>query len=177
MSTTRPWPQAAPLATARLYLEPLRVSHAGEAAAVFDDVRLHRWTGGRPRTREELEATYRRRSVGCSPDGRRGWLNWMLRRRSDQRLLGTVQATLSRTGPSATVAELAWVIATDHQRHGYAREAATGVVAWLRARGIVELRAHIHPCHDASQAVARALGLRPTDVVADGEVLWRAVVG
>lgn len=94
MSNTTTWPTATPVMTSRLQLEPLRVEHAPEAVSVFDDVRLHKWTGGTPCTFEELEAKYQRQSAGQSPDGRHGWLNWMLRRLADGQLVGTVQATL-----------------------------------------------------------------------------------
>ncbi len=45
------------------------------------------------------------------------------------------------------------------------------MVAWLREQraGIV---AHIHPDHQASAAVARAVGLAPTSTLEDGELRW-----
>ncbi|MEW2619818.1 GNAT family N-acetyltransferase [Streptomyces sp. NPDC048106] len=176
------WPSATPVGTARLRLEPLRAGHAPEAFALFDDVRLHRWTGGAPDTLEQLDARYRRQSAGHSPDGRHGWLNWMLRRLTDGRLVGTVQATLSRPDPvpatrrdpgaGAAEAELAWVIGVAHQGEGYGREGALAMAAWLRAHGVDRLTAHIHPGHEASMGIARALDLRATDRSTDGEVLW-----
>lgn len=155
----------------RLRLEPLRVEHAAEAVTILDDPSLHKWTGGAPCTLGELEAKYRRQSAGRSPDGEQGWLNWILRRLSDEHVIGTVQATLSRLD-AGFGAELAWVIGSDHQRNGYAREAATAMVEWLRAHGVVDLTAHIHPHHEASQGVARVIGLTATNAVTDGEVLW-----
>ncbi|MFH8338282.1 GNAT family N-acetyltransferase [Streptomyces sp. AM6-12] len=165
-------PTATPLDTPRLRLEPLRVAHAAEAVRVFDDVRLHTWTGGAPATLAELEARYRRQSAGHSPDGSQGWLNWMLRRRADGRLVGTVQATLQASDGDHTEAELAWVIGVGHQGEGYGQEGALAMAAWLRARGADRLTAHIHPGHEASKGIARSLGLRPTDRSTDGEVLW-----
>ncbi len=47
------------------------------------------------------------------------------------------------------------------------------MIAWLREAGAAELIAIIHPRHEASMALARGLGLRPTDVVVDGEIRWR----
>jgi len=172
-----PWPVAAPAESARLCLEPLTVDHAPEAVTVFADPRLHTWTGGQPASLDELRARYRRQSAGQSPDGRHGWLNWMLRRTSDHRLVGTVQATLTRTTPETVEvqryeAELAWVIGPDHQGVGYGREAARAMLQWLRAHGVDEVTAHIRPGHQASIGIARALGLRPTSTLVDGEVRW-----
>ncbi|MER8061767.1 MULTISPECIES: GNAT family N-acetyltransferase [unclassified Streptomyces] len=166
------WPHATPVDTPRLRLEPLRVAHAAEAVAFLDDVRLHTWTGGTPAPLAELAARYRRQCAGHSPDGRYGWLNWMLRRRADGLLVGTVQATLSRPDEGGTEAELAWVIGVDHQGAGYGREGARTMAGRLGAHGVNRLIAHIHPGHEASTGVARALGLRPTDRTLDGEIRW-----
>ncbi|MEW2128964.1 GNAT family N-acetyltransferase [Streptomyces sp. NPDC005435] len=167
-----PWPTPTPLATPRLHLEPLRVGHAREAFVFLDDTRLHTWTGGAPDTLPELEARYARQVVGESPDGARGWLNWLLRRRADGRLVGTVQATLSRTPGGGTEGMVAWVTGAAYQGEGYAREGARAMAGWLRAEGVSPLVAYVRPGHQASMAVARGLGLSPSDVVVDGEVRW-----
>ncbi|MFD3344189.1 GNAT family N-acetyltransferase [Streptomyces anthocyanicus] len=172
MSETYSWPVAAPLRGARLRLEPLTVAHAREAVDFLDDVRLHRWIGGSPPTREELRRRYRRQAVGHSPDGRQGWLNWMLRRHTDGQLVGTVQATLHRTGPDRVEAELAWVVGHDFQGEGYGKEAAAVLAQWLRERGVARFVAHVHPDHRASAGIARSLGMEPSEEVHDDEELW-----
>jgi RimJ/RimL family protein N-acetyltransferase len=160
------WPRAAPLRTQRLELEPLRIEHAAELAALLDDPELHGFIGGRPETLPEVTARLRRQVVGASPDGRQGWLNWLLRG-PDGAAVGTVQATVE--GPTA---ELAWVVATAHQGQGYASEAAIAVRDWLRTQGIEQFTAHIHPDHAASASVARRLGLVAGAARQDGEVRW-----
>ena len=110
--------------------------------------------------------------VGRSTDGSQRWLNWVVRRRADERAVGTVQATISQEA-DALVAEVAWVIASPVQGNGYGREAATTMVAWLRGHGVERVLAHVHPEHLASQSVARAIGLTATVTVGDGEVRWR----
>ena len=91
----------------------------------------------------------------------------MLRLRGTGQLVGTVQATVTEDA-----AELAWVVAADQQGKGFAREAAAAMTAWLRQHGVRRFIAHIHPDHEASIQVARALGLSPTDVRVDGEIRW-----
>ena len=56
--------------------------------------------------------------------------------------------------------------------HGLATEAATAMVAWRRSQNVPHVVADIHPGHLASQAVARYVGLHPTDVWVDGEQRW-----
>jgi len=134
---------------------------------MFDDGRLHGFTGGRPATERELRDRYTRQVGGHSPDGSETWLNWMLRRRDTGELVGTVQATVT-----GVAAELAWVVAVPHQRSGYAREATIAVRDLLPDAGVSRFTACIHPDHTASAGVARALGLSPTDTVVDGEIRW-----
>ena len=186
------WPVATVIETERLRLEPLRVDHAMELAAVLDDERLHQFIGGRPATEAELRSRYASLVAGWSPDGSQGWLNWVVRERGAGTgsvagaglgsavgtgvgagvgvAVGTVQATLWFEGKLA--AEIAWVIATRYQGRGYAKEAAAAMIAWLGQQGVRAFIAHIHRDHAASSGVARYLGLRPTEVVEDGEVRW-----
>lgn len=172
--STSTWPSspspdlaAEPVPTARLQLEPLRISHAAEAARAFADERLHTFTGGSPADEAALRDRYVRQLRGPSPDGSATWLNWMVRRRDTLELVGTVQATVT-----AEAADLAWVVSVPHQGSGFAREAAGAMTGWLRERGVQHFTAHVHPDHAASSAVARSLGLSPTDVVVDGEIRW-----
>jgi RimJ/RimL family protein N-acetyltransferase len=171
MSPSAPWPAPTPIETRRLVLEPLRIEHAEEMAAVLDDRALYEFTGGEPPRLAELRARYVRQVAGHSPDGAQGWLNWVMRHRSQRVLVGSVQATLtSENGQMA--AAIAWTVGIAHQRRGYATEAATPMVQWLRRQGVVTLVAHVRPGHDASIGVARRLGLVATGLIVDGETEW-----
>ena len=165
------WPAAEPIETVRLTLEPLRVGHAGEMVRILGDSELYEYTGGKPPSLEELRARYAMQAVGRSPDGRRGWLNWIARERAAGAAIGTVQATLDRTGRRLS-GEIAWIVGVAHQRRGYATEAAGAMVEWLKTQGVQTITAHIHPDHRASMSVARHLGLTPTDIVEGGETRW-----
>jgi RimJ/RimL family protein N-acetyltransferase len=96
----------------------------------------------------------------------------MLRRLSDGQLVGYVQATLHRPADGRLTAEVAWVIGSAYQGNGYGREGALAMTSWLREQGVDTLIADIHPEHEASAAIARALGLTATDTVVDGEIRW-----
>ncbi|MFZ3555262.1 GNAT family N-acetyltransferase [Streptomyces sp. BH055] len=163
--TTTPSPST--FTTDRLAVLPLRVQHAEEMAEVLADPALHTFIGGAPDTVEELRARYRRMLAG-SPDPGVAWLNWVVQLRGEERLVGTVQATVG-----GGVAEIAWVVGAPWQGRGIATEAARALVAWLGERGVGTFVAHIHPEHHASAAVATACGLTPTDEWHDGEVTWR----
>lgn len=157
------------LVSARVALEPLTPEHADELAPLLDDASLHRFIGGQPADVLELRARFERQARGWSPDRTQRWLNWVVRVRDTGEAVGTAQATVTEG-----VAELAWVVGSAHQRQGFAKEAAGLVASWLREHGVGRLRAHIHPDHLASIAVARSIGLRPTQVIVDGEVRWES---
>ncbi|MDQ2749029.1 MAG: GNAT family N-acetyltransferase [Actinomycetota bacterium] len=168
----RDWTKAPALEGERLVLEPLRVGHADEMAAVLDDPALHRFIGGEPATPVQLRTRYASQVAGRSADGTERWLNWVARTAASGTALGYVQATVTEQDAQLR-ADVAWVIAVPHQGHSYAREASTLMVDWLREQGVAVITAHVHPDHDASMSVARGLGLRPTDTVVDGEVRWQ----
>jgi RimJ/RimL family protein N-acetyltransferase len=168
------WPPAPPLETERVSLEPLRVAHADEMAALLDDERLHRFIGGQPRTLEDLRDRYRQQVTGWSVSASDRWLNWVVRERAGGAAVGGMQATL-RVEAREVVAELAWILGTAFQGRGYAREAAAAMIAWLRDEGADRLFADIDPGHEASQRVARSLGLtRSGEPGEEGSERWIA---
>jgi RimJ/RimL family protein N-acetyltransferase len=151
--------------TERLAMLPLEVRYAEEMAGVLAAPELYAFTGGEPPTIEALAARYERQIKGPDRPGEY-WLNWVLQQ-SDT-LVGFVQATVTDDE-----AEIAWVIGTAWQGHGYAKEAAVGLVTWLEAHGVRRIVAHVHPDHAASAAVTAAAGLTHTEVVQDGEFRWQ----
>jgi RimJ/RimL family protein N-acetyltransferase len=150
--------------TERLALLPLQVEYAEEMAGVLAAPELYAFTGGEPPTAVGLAERYERQIKGPDRPGEY-WLNWILQ---DDALVGYVQATVTDDE-----AEIAWVVGTPWQGHGYAKEAAVGLVTWLAAHGVRRIVAHVHPDHAASAAVTAAAGLTRTEVVQDGEYRWQ----
>ncbi len=148
---------------------------------VLSDPRLYAFTGGTPPTTDELRARYERWLAG-SPDPSETWLNWIISLRArppanqPPTVVGTVQATITRNGDHPAEAEIAWIVGTPWQGQGLATEAAQALVHWLQSQATATIgiiKAHIHPSHHASAAVARAVGLAPTDHWHDGERRWQ----
>jgi RimJ/RimL family protein N-acetyltransferase len=151
------------IATRRLELQPLAADDADDLAALLDDPLVSEWLGAEDAggLRDRFAGWVGRRSA----DGSEEWLNWVARRRVDGRATGWVQATVRRDR-----AEVAYATLPARRRRGYTAEAVAAVVAWLGAR-VVE--AHVAEENLGSAAVAKAAGLRRTDEVDDGEVVWR----
>jgi RimJ/RimL family protein N-acetyltransferase len=164
------------LQTSRLALEPLRVDHAEEMAPLLADAELYAFTGGTPPTLSELRVRYAGQVTGRSPDGLERWLNWIVRHREDGRAAGFVQAAISEDPPPVT-AVLAWVLGLHFQGHGYAREAAEALAAWLGSVGVARLVAYIDDANEPSMGVARSLGMAATDARVDSEVVWVRITG
>lgn len=160
---------AASIETPRLRLEPLRPADIDELFLLLDDASLHTYIGGEPMTHSELERWVAFVAQGRSPSWAETWCNWTIRLRDEGAAVGTAQATIVDHEAS-----VAWVIGSAWQGRGFAKEAASAVATWLRAHDVPRLRANIHSDHVASNAVARSLGLAPTDQRDDGEVVWRS---
>jgi len=156
-----------------LSLRPLRVDDAEAMAAVLADPDLYTYTGGTPPGEEELRQRYAILARGRSEDGAEDWANWIVVLEPEGRPVGYVQATIPVDGGPT---QIAWLIGTPWQGRGLAKEAAGLLKGELRDRGVRRLVADVHPEHTASQRVAQAIGLAPTDEVVDGEVRWAGSV-
>jgi RimJ/RimL family protein N-acetyltransferase len=152
-------------------LEPLRVAHAKVMARALGDPRLYEYTGGTPPTADELRSRYERQVRGRSPDGGERWFNWVVKERPAGQAVGYVQATVHR-GRAGLYAEVAWVIGVPYQGRGLAKSAAELMAQWLYRQGVRRLKAHVHPEHFASGAVAAHLGLSPQGRLQGGEAVW-----
>jgi RimJ/RimL family protein N-acetyltransferase len=160
--------EAEKITAERLDLIPLTPDHAAEMADVLADPGLYTFIGGEPPTVEALRARYERMLAGPE-NHEESWCNWVLSLRGEEKLVGTVQATVT---PEAT--EIAWVVGIPWQHRGFASEAARALVDWLRIeRHVQTVIAHIHPDHQGSARVAASAGLFPTERSQDGEIEWR----
>jgi RimJ/RimL family protein N-acetyltransferase len=166
-----PWLRTAHLDTSRLCLEPLEPRHATEMVPVLAAPELYTFTGGEPPTDSDLHARYQRQSVGHSPTGDAGWLNWIIRAKETGTAIGYVQATLT-VDDDGPVADIAWLVTPSEQNQGFATEASRTILAWLLDHHVTRIRAVIQPDHNASARIAQRLGLTPTSVVVEDEVLW-----
>jgi RimJ/RimL family protein N-acetyltransferase len=144
---------------------PVIADDAGELTEVFGDQRLYVFLASHPTTTRELRDQFARLAAARLADQEgTAQRNWTVRRRSDGRAVGMLQAAFSDQGRAA---EVAWAVGVPWQGQGIASEAARAVVGWLERRGVATITAHIHPDHDASATVATRAGLQST-----GDYRW-----
>jgi len=136
---------------------------------ILADETLYQFTGGEPpQSVIAVEQWFAALESQLSPDGSERWLTWLVQLVDSSTLIGYVQATVkSRT------TDIAWLIGGDWQGQGYASEAAADLMAWISNHQITEVAANIHPDNKASQRIAEKLGLHPTGMAIDGELIWR----
>jgi RimJ/RimL family protein N-acetyltransferase len=128
-----PAPTEERLLTPRLELLPVIADAAEELTEVFGDERLYMFLASHPTTTQELRAQFARLAAGRLADSEgTAQRNWTVRRRSDGRVVGMLQAAFSDRGRAA---EIAWVVGVPWQGQGIASEAAQAVVGWLERRG------------------------------------------
>ena len=157
-----------PIETERLSLRPMKPADAEDLFAIMRDPAIGAALHEPPP--ESVAAVRARieewiRGPGSEADER--WLNWIARTDG-----GLPVAHLAAT-IHGRVAWLAWVVGVERQRRGYATEAARAVMDRLATNGIRTFAASIRDGHEASEGVARHLGLRVTDEVVAGERVWR----
>src|SRR4051812_44824605 len=122
-----PGSDALTLRTTRLDLIPITSALAPEMFQVLGDPGLYEYMNSSPPANvatlfRQFEIWEGRRS----PDRSELWLNWALRLKSNNLLMGHVQA-----GVFADHADIAWILGVRWQHLGYATEAANAVVDLL----------------------------------------------
>lgn len=162
------------MGAASLWLRPLTVDDADVMSSVLSDPSLYEFNGGEPATRAELTRRYAVQTRGHSPDASQRWVNLVVvlgvvSQPAANQPIGYVQATIPVNGDAT---EVAWVIGTPWQGHGYATRAARLLLADLAQQGIGSVVAHIHPSHTASRRIATHLGMAPTTIIVEGETRW-----
>lgn len=111
----------------RVTLEPQTVAHADEMFMVLADPAIYEFENAPPQSIVSLRARFSRLEVGRSSDGRELWLNWVIRSKEIQKLIGYVQATVRGDGDAA----IAYELASAFWGCGLAREAVQAMLGEL----------------------------------------------
>lgn len=144
------------LETTRLRLRPHRPGDLDDAAALWADPVITRYTSGRAFTREEVWARLLRYA------GHWEWLGygfWVMEEKETGAYAGEVGfADFQREmQPRLTVPEAGWILAPRLHGQGYASEALHAALAWADER-FAETACLIHPENAASIRLAEAQG-------------------
>ena len=151
-----------PLHTERLVVRELTADDVEALAAVFADPAVLWWEPA-PYTREQtqrwLDATLRRyRDDGCA--------EYAVVIESTGDLIGDC-GPVYRDIEGERLPELGWDLRSDMWGHGYATEAARGVLTHAAGLGLRRLFSLIVPDNERSRGVARRLGM-----TVERQVVW-----
>jgi len=144
------------LSTNRLELEQLSGSHAPQLFDLLQSSELYNYISDFPPSDiEALVVRYERLSLGVSPNGEERWLNWAIKLRNNSVYIGYVQATVLNTG----FATIAYLIASDYWRQGYAKEATAKMIEYLKGTyNLLGLQATVDPENIPSIKLLTSLG-------------------
>ena len=145
------------IVTERLTLEPQIAAHADEMFRVLADPAIYEHENEPPPSVEWLRERYRKLESRRSPDGRQGWLNWVLRL-SPSEPIGYVQATVDEDGRAL----IAYELASRYWSRGLAQEAVRAMIAELeRSHGVGRLAAVLKASNGRSRRLLERLGFVP----------------
>lgn len=167
------------LQTARLVLEPLEPRHSEAMLHVMADRETYRYQSGEPLAFASREALRTRIEHQCRGprDREERWWNWAIFARengvaaSPARALGSVEISLVERGARALIA---YVLASDAWGNGFAFEASSAAIAYVRSAARVEsIDAYVDPRNARSVKLVERLGfafvaLLPNNDIIDG---------
>ena len=148
------------LETERLVLRPLVPADLDDVVGYQSDAETLRFMLWPVRTRDESAEHLARRSTMTTLAADDDSLVLAVETQSRPgRVIGEVNLRL--TSAEHRQAEIGWIIAPEHQGFGYAREAATRLLALcFDELGIHRVHAELDPRNEASVALCRRLGMR-----------------
>ncbi len=148
------------LETNRLGLEPLRREHAEQLFAALSDQRIYLFIPPKPpASLQMLEARYQKLETRQSPSGDEAWLNWAIYLKAQDKYIGTVQTTVREN----LTAQIAYELAPDYWRQGYATEACLRIIEYLFADyHLTEIFAEVDTRNAASWRLLEKLGFERT---------------
>ncbi len=159
----------APLASARLALEPLTAAHAEALFGPLQHAAIYAWISSQPPSSlAALRDRWASVEGRLSPEWDEAWLNWAVRRAGDGAFVGRVDVSVS-AGDVAT--NVGYVLFPAHWGAGYATEAVRAVVAHLEGCGVRELRATVTVGNEASCRVLERCGFRRTGILRENDTV------
>ncbi|MES2957956.1 MAG: GNAT family N-acetyltransferase [Pseudomonadota bacterium] len=146
------------IGSSRLTLEPQRAAHAEAMFEVLSDPAIYEHENAPPESLQWLRERFERLETRCSGDGSEQWLNWVLRERASDQLIGYVQATVDADG----CAFVAYELGSAHWHRGLGSEAVAALIDELHtAFGVRTVLAVFKRSNQRSRRLLEGLGFAP----------------
>ena len=150
----------------RVDLEPLRPEHASAMfEGLADPAGYVFLPDDPPRSIEDLQSRIDRQVIGRSPDGAETWLNWVIRDRENNALVGYTQATIRDRS-----ADIGYHVFPTYWRQGLATIALRATLSVLFATtSIEEVHAFVDTRNMASVALLKKLGFDCLRIIVEAD--------
>jgi [ribosomal protein S5]-alanine N-acetyltransferase len=143
--------------TARLTLRPFTTDDAAFIVELLNSPGWHRWIGDRKvRTIDDAQTYLRNGPI--KQQAEHGYALWAIDRRDDGTTVGMCGLVRREGLPDA---DIGYALLPQHERQGYAREAALATLAFaFDSAGLQSVLAITHPDNAASSRLLESIGLR-----------------
>jgi RimJ/RimL family protein N-acetyltransferase len=165
--------------TERLILRGMAKADFPAFAAIWQEPEVVRFIGGKPRPQSESWGVFLKVAGNWAVEG---FGQWAITRRDDGAFLGQTGFFTGMRGIGEdfdAAPEAGWVLTAAAHGKGYGREAVTAAHRWFDAQEFGGIsHAMIEVGHEASFAIARALGYQPmreSEDLGDPVMLMRRV--
>jgi [ribosomal protein S5]-alanine N-acetyltransferase len=149
--------------TNRLIIEPLRASHAQEMFVLLKDIELYKYIPTKPPASiTSLRNRYRKLETRVSPDQSELWLNWVLKLKTDNILIGRVEATVSLNNTFS----IAYELSSKYWGQGLAFESCQKIIEILCVKyDIIKVIANVDTRNFNSIKLLKKLGFKIVEVI------------
>lgn len=152
--------------TERLLIEPVQQHHAAHMIDILSHPDLYLYIPFDPPDLEKLTARYARWEPRISPDENEIWLNWVIRLRENNELIGDLQAGYKED----KIAYIAYLLGGEHQNRGYAYESVSALIAFLfKDIGITAIQSYIDTRNAKSIKLVQKLRFEQIDFIPNAD--------
>ena len=156
-----------PIATERLVIRPFTIDDLDDFLAYQSDPEVRRHLKGDPLT-PDAAANYLASQSTLADDLRDTWHDWAIEHRALRQVIGNIGVYLPASDP--TGGDLGFQLHPRFHGHGYAREAARGLIERLMGDGpLTRLTASCAESNERSAQLLIALGMTETPAMQAGD--------
>jgi [ribosomal protein S5]-alanine N-acetyltransferase len=155
------------LMTERLLVEPLLPMHAEEMFEILQDKEIYKFIPTHPpKDIDELKARYARLKTRFSPDKSQMWLNWVLRQKADNSLIGRFEATIYEDETAC----IAYELCSRFWGKGFAYEASEKLIDTLkREYQVTKVKANVDTRNSSSIRLLEKLNFQKVNFIKNAD--------
>lgn len=155
------------LRTDRLLIEPQLKNHAEQMFVIMQDEKIYKYIPTNPpKDINELKARYEKLETRLSPDRSEVWLNWALRQRFDNSLIGRFEATVCENH----IAYIAYELSSNYWGKGFAYEASEKIIEVLASEyQVAKIKANVDTRNNSSIKLLEKLKFQKINLIKNAD--------